>query len=175
MGTYYAKGEWNAACSSCGEEKPITEYHRHPCSKTGYRPQCKSCKNKVAAIYRINNKEAIFARNKKWRANNKARCNAATRRWRESNLDKDAKRSNDYRVRKLKSRPSWVNDEYISLWYKLSKAEEIRTGMKVHVDHIIPLRSDLVCGLHCEDNMQLLFSTSNLAKGNRHWPDMWDE
>lgn len=46
-------------------------------------------------------------------------------------------------------------------------------GRKVHVDHIVPLKGTLVCGLHCGDNMQLLTDSLNSKKHNSFWPDMW--
>jgi hypothetical protein len=44
--------------------------------------------------------------------------------------------------------------------------------MGLDVDHIIPLRNKLVCGLHTWDNLQLLDPIKNNQKGNRHWPNM---
>jgi len=40
------------------------------------------------------------------------------------------------------------------------------------VDHIVPIRSNLVCGLHTWENLQLLTKSENSKKGNRVWPDM---
>jgi hypothetical protein len=40
------------------------------------------------------------------------------------------------------------------------------------VDHIIPLKSDFVCGLHCHTNLRVITAEENKAKNNRYWPDM---
>lgn len=69
---------------------------------------------------------------------------------------------------KLNATPKWANHKYITLWYILAKAEELRTGKQVHVDHIVPLQGKIVCGLHCENNMQLLFKEDNLKKSNKY-------
>jgi len=48
------------------------------------------------------------------------------------------------------------------------------TGAEWHVDHVVPLQSRLVCGLHTHANLLVVPGASNLSKSNRHWPDMWD-
>jgi hypothetical protein len=69
-------------------------------------------------------------------------------------------------ARKRTQTPKWANTGYIRLFYEGAKIQEKLIGKKVHVDHIIPLQHDLVCGLHCEDNLQWLTEEANLAKSN---------
>ncbi len=103
-----------------------------------------------------------YAKNSK-EANVRQRTNYHLNKHNGKATSKAAKR----RAIKLQANPLWANDEYIKLWFNLAKIEEKRTGRKVEVDHIVPLQGANVCGLHCEDNMQLLFMTDNRAKGNK--------
>lgn len=44
----------------------------------------------------------------------------------------------------------------------------------MELDHIVPLKSDFVCGLHWHGNIQLLSMSENRKKNNRYWPNMPD-
>jgi hypothetical protein len=70
---------------------------------------------------------------------------------------------------KLKAFPKWANKEAILEVYKKAKRIEKETGIKQHVDHIVPLRGKNVCGLHVEYNLQVLSARENIAKNNK-WP-----
>lgn len=76
------------------------------------------------------------------------------------------------RATKLRATPGWANSRAIGLWYAGAKTMTQLAGSPYHVDHIVPLRSKLVCGLHVEHNMQLLTQAENSSKHNRHWPEM---
>jgi len=56
--------------------------------------------------------------------------------------------------------------------YEEAKRITKETGIKHHVDHIVPLDSMIVQGLHCLANLQILEGSINISKGNRFWPDM---
>jgi hypothetical protein len=70
--------------------------------------------------------------------------------------------------------PKWVNKKVIGYIYQMAMFFENIYDQKYHVDHIVPLVSNNVCGLHCEDNLQILTVAENLSKGNRRWLDMWE-
>ena len=54
----------------------------------------------------------------------------------------------------------------------LAKSRAVATGVPHDVDHVIPLRSNLVCGLNNEFNFAVVPSSFNRWKRNRFWPDM---
>ncbi len=42
------------------------------------------------------------------------------------------------------------------------------TGVPHDVDHVIPLQSDVVCGLHVESNLRVILSRDNKIKSNKY-------
>ena len=81
------------------------------------------------------------------------------------------------RSKKLQATPPWLTKEHLSAirdFYTESKALEKSTGIKHHVDHIVPLQGKNVCGLHVPWNLQVLTAPENIAKKNRY-PDEWED
>lgn len=68
--------------------------------------------------------------------------------------------------------PSWANQDLIKKIYIEASRVTKETGKPHHVDHIVPLISPLVCGLHVEHNLQILDAVANIRKSNKSWPDM---
>lgn len=65
------------------------------------------------------------------------------------------------RAAKKQATPKWADLSLIKDVYKEA------AYFQMHVDHIYPLQSDWVCGLHVWDNLQLLTAAVNISKGNK--------
>lgn len=169
-------------CSKCGLEKDQDMFGLYRAHSTGRRPDCRQCRAAVAKTWRTGHPEEHKARANEWRKAQPEKFNAIQRAYAERNREArralcrehqkanrpaDAARSAMQRAHQAKARPQWASSAYIAIFYELAAMESERTGTQVHVDHIYPLNSPLVCGLHVEDNLQLLFAVDNIRKGNR--------
>lgn len=88
------------------------------------------------------------------------------------NLSKSYRRSVQYYKALYAAWPNWcADDPRFAAIYK--RAKELRArGRKVQVDHITPIRSKIVCGLHVPWNLQIISEEENLRKSNKWWPNM---
>lgn len=184
-------------CTKCGELKPLSEYHR---MQGGYRPRCKPCHVQDSRSWAVKNHSAYLARMRKWYDENKrsprvvltreeklARKRAYNAIWSAKNKDRFERMRKDWsqknkhiemeRVRrrqatKRQATPKWADVRKMREIYRLAIQRSKETGTKWSVDHIVPLTSPVVCGLHVEHNLQLLPFSDNVRKSNRSWPDM---
>jgi gluconate kinase len=70
-----------------------------------------------------------------------------------------------------KSMPLWANKAAIEMIYLQARMLTLQTGIKHEVDHIIPSNHELVCGLHVENNLQILTEVENILKSNSFTQD----
>lgn len=67
--------------------------------------------------------------------------------------------------------PPWMTDE---MWVAVRKIYESATPGFDEVDHIVPLKHPLVCGLNVPWNMRRETVRYNQSKSNNYWPDCPD-
>lgn len=138
-------------------------------AKRNYQARTKDQHLERARKSRAKNLASYRSREASYRERNRAECNARIKAWKKANPDAVAFHSGTRRAAELKALPKWANLSTIAEIYKTANA------LGLTVDHVVPLLGKHVCGLHCEQNMQLLTRSENSRKNNRHWPDMWED
>jgi len=120
--------------------------------------------------------EDINSVRRKHRELHRQRITDQVNKWRSSNRHKLSMNQARREAIKKRAIPSWSSDEWeeflVEEVYHLSKLRSNSTGIKFEVDHIVPLNSKTVCGLHCSSNLRIIPKIENTSKGNRWWPDM---
>jgi hypothetical protein len=162
---YDRKGQYSNICRECHKLSTRKYYHDNKESRSEYNKS-----------WRGSNKDHIKAKSKSYYAENKERINLYTKIWRQYNKDKMRNYGACRRALKKQAFPDWLTQEHllqIEAIYAHAKDCETVSGQKYHVDHIVPLKGDGVCGLHVPWNLQLLPSDINLSKHNNH--NDWQE
>lgn len=161
-------------CTKCGEEKPRSEFNKRQDAKDGLRGYCRTCHVANSTAWVAANGERFNERIRNDRAVNPEKYRARERKSqaREYYRQRQKIRTNLRRKRLRQATPTWVDQESIRGVYEAAASLTRGFGVDYHVDHIVPLRSKLVCGLHVRDNLRVVLAEVNLRKSNRRWPDM---
>ncbi len=120
--------------------------------------------------YRQNNLDKVLQWRKEYYQNNRDRELQRRKEHHRNNPDKARAKHARRRATKRNATPPWADKAAIDAIYAEALWLEDFTGKPCHVDHIVPLKSDFLCGLHVPANLQTLPGVENLAKGNRSWP-----
>lgn len=126
----------------------------------------------IKAKYYSANKERLRPYHAQYQKNNFERHKQANRRYMQRYPDRANAKCTRRRAIKLRAVPKWADLKKIETIYSEAQRQSVIQEKCFHVDHIVPLVSKLVCGLHCEDNLQVLSGSENAKKSNVIWPDM---
>lgn len=169
-------------CSRCERFLPSDNFKPDPRYKSGLASWCKECHreknrewyalnkskhNKRAAEWRRNNPEKSREISlKHQRANKEARAESHAQ-WAKRNRDKRNATGAKRKAAKLQATPKWVNWRKVREIYRTARRIQEFTGIPMHVDHIVPLQGETVCGLHWEGNLRVIPASENIAKHNK--------
>lgn len=176
-------------CKNCLKDLPLSSFT--PTKKRykfGVLSNCKPCMNRLrpsrvgcqnsieySRKYRQENPEKVSKtksnRVDDWWSRNREKHNAKNRKWCRDNPDYNRAKTAKRRAKKLQATPEWLTQDHYNLIrdiYAHAKDCELVSGEAYHVDHIVPLQGENVCGLHVPWNLQVLPSDINLSKSNKH-------
>ena len=154
-------------CKKCQCEKPLAEFYKNKATIDGVRTVCKSCDDLRKKAYSAQNSESVAKSKSDYRLKNLEKISQYLAWWRKEYSYKMCSYANNRRALLLHATPRWAEKEKINEIYRqAAMMNKKNPEMKYQVDHIIPLNSELVCGLHTHENMQILPATQNQSKGN---------
>lgn len=154
-------------CKICNQTKERSFFYKKTSSKDGLYPYCKKCTQEKNKKYYPENKDKFLNNSRKYQYNNRELLCQKEREYRLANPDKKAAKQSKRRCSKLLATPSWANEFFIKEIYHLAALRTKVIGYLWHVDHVIPLKHPLVCGLHVENNLQIIPAKDNLTKSNK--------
>lgn len=140
-------------CNGCLKNLPISEYS-YKLNGTIY-PRCKNCKSYDWSIYHEKNKQ---------------QRNNSCRDYYLDNKEKFREKEKRYKLSKKGAVPIWYSDLdkfILEEMHYICAQRKATTNIEYEVDHIIPLNSDIVCGLHWHRNWQILTVADNRQKSNK--------
>lgn len=179
-------------CKCCKVLKDPSEFIKDKTREDGLYVYCKTCNKERRKLFRENNKDRLSESKKKYYSINKESISIRKKEayslnktsesflinkrsknsnWKKLNKHLVNKETARRRANRLKATPpSWGDNELnifvIQEAYHLASIRESLTGIKWHVDHIVPLVNSKVCGLHVYNNLRVITAVSNLSKGN---------
>lgn len=179
-------------CTACKQEKPLPEFYKHPVGPYGRACKCIPCSKQVNSAAYNKNRSKRLASMSAYRSDNLARIREQKRvphipelyvpkGWRTQS--QEYKRIRDrlsyetderYKVanlvkaaRRRACQAPWADEDKIQAIYAEARRLTVETGIEHHVDHIIPIKGDIVCGLHVETNLRIVPAAENLRKKNK--------
>ena len=181
-------------CSKCMIEKPESLFYKKSEKRGGkLRSDCKDCTNATVAKWQKANRDKVRGYVRKSckkaydadpeKGREKARAgrekNPENKReivrksYRKIYSDRhpaERARINANASARRRASPDWldaIQRAQIMEFYDVARAVSTQTGIKHHVDHIIPIKGECVSGLNVPWNLQVIPASMNCAKKNK--------
>lgn len=170
-------------CYCCKETKPFEMFGKNKHKKDGLATECKPCKSASDARYRAAQGDALKERKKEQYHQSRDKHQRLT--WAEwSKLRKEnavgdqilKNIHNSKRRRQMEKQEVSELDELVMIEaHSLAALRTQKTGVKWHVDHIVPLFHKEACGLNNAFNLQVVPAKWNISKSNKSMAEYWPQ
>lgn len=170
--------EGKKLCGGCQSVKPLDEFNASKRTWDGKVTQCAECCAERLKRWREKNPNGFrewHSRNREkrsrdfraWREQNREGRAAYMSAWMKANLPKVIAKKAKRKAAKRLASVAWADEAAMREIYREAARLTQETGVRHEVDHFYPLQGELVCGLHCEANLQILTKEENIRKLNR--------
>ena len=161
----------------------------HEARKAQQRSYYASCDKEARRAYNreqyLKNKERRNEQSRKWRENNKERNKELYDVWYAKNGEKHKERqriygknnraktnalSKKHKLARIRATPPWLTElhfDQMEIFYDAAAKLTKEFGVKMQVDHLVPIHGKIVCGLHVPWNLQVLTAEENMKKHNK--------
>lgn len=165
----------SSVCRLCEQVRDKERYckrkdHHSSYNKMKYKENSDAIKKKALEYHERNKDNPDYiAKRKQYYRDNKVAIENKKRLYEASNRAQSNALKAKYRASKIKATPKWLTEQdkaQIVEFYECCQMFRMYTGIDYQVDHIVPLQSELVCGLHVPWNLQVLTAFENNTKNN---------
>lgn len=158
-------------CKLCKLEKESCCFYKNATTKDKLHSYCKTCHNQKTKNKYIENYEVRRKQLSSYYYSNHETEKEARRNHYRKNKEKYLLAFYKRQSKIKQATPVWLTEIEtceILKFYSDSAYLSETTGIKHHVDHIVPLQGKNVCGLNVPWNLQVLTASDNLKKSNKH-------
>lgn len=163
------QGEKNTPRKEAAKRGEKRYFTGQPCKRGHIAERLVSNRRCVGCLKTDEHIEKVRKDNLSYRQRYREELNAYRRNWAKENKERVLFHNASRRCKTLQRTLPGFEDEILELFYERERLSTL-FGRTYHVDHVVPLESEYVSGLHVPWNLQVIPAEQNLSKRNKFTP-----